>query len=82
MVYEPSICMDYATIKKWVTFFIAILCAIVVADVLSKLIVSAVGMSGWIDFLVNFLLYAVFFFAVLYAIEKVFHIDFFGFWKG
>ena len=82
MVNEPSICMDYATVKKWVTFFIGILSAIVIADVLSEVIVSAVGMSGWINFLVNFLLYAVFFFAVLYAIEKIFHIEFFGFWKG
>ena len=82
MVYESSICMDYATVKKWVTFFIGILSAIVIADVLSEVIVSAVGMSGWINFLVNFLLYAVFFFAVLYAIEKIFHIEFFGFWKG
>ena len=82
MVYEPSICMDHATVKKWVTFFIGILSAIVIADVLSSVIVSAVGMSGWMNFLVNFLLYAVFFFTVLYAIEKIFHIEFFGFWKG
>jgi hypothetical protein len=82
MVHEPSTCMDYATVKKWVTFFIGILSAIVIADVLSDVIVSAVGMSGWINFLVNFLLYAVFFFAALYAIEKIFNIEFFGFWKG
>jgi len=81
MVHEPCICMDYAAVKKWVMFFIAILCAIVIADALSNVIVSAVGMSGWMNFLVNFLLYAVFFFAVLYAIEKIFHIEFFGFWK-
>jgi uncharacterized protein HemY len=73
--------MDYATVKKWAIFFIGILCAIVIADTLSNVIVSATGMSGWMNFLVNFLLYAIFFFAVLYAIEKIFHIEFFGFWK-
>lgn len=74
--------MDYATVKKWAMFFLGILCAIVVADALSNVIVSAAGISGWMNFLVNFLLYAVFFFAILYVIEKIFHIEFFGFWRG
>jgi hypothetical protein len=71
--------MDYATVKKWATFFLGILCAIVVADALANVIVSAAGIAGWMNFLVNFLLYAVFFFATLYAIEKIFHIEFFRF---
>jgi hypothetical protein len=37
--------------------------------------VSAAGIAGWM----NFLLYAVFIFAILYVIEKIFHIEFFGF---
>lgn len=78
---EPSICMDSATVKKWVTFFIGILCAIVIADALSNVIVSAAGITGWVSFLINFILYAVFFFAILYAIERIFHIEFFGFWR-
>jgi hypothetical protein len=73
--------MDYATVKKWAIFFFGILCAIVIADALSMLIVSAAGIAGWMSFLVNFVLYAVFFFAILYAIEKIFHIEFFGFWR-
>jgi hypothetical protein len=73
--------MDYATVKKWAMFFIGILCAIVIADALSNMIVSAAGIVGWMSFLVNFLLYAVFFFAILYAIEKIFHIEFFSFWR-
>ena len=73
--------MDSATIKKWVTFFIGILCAIVIADALSNVIVSAAGINGWMSFLINFVLYAVFFFAILYAIERIFHIEFFGFWR-
>jgi hypothetical protein len=73
--------MDYAAVKKWATFFLGILCAIVIADALSNMIVSATGIAGWMNFLINFLLYAVFFFAILYAIEKFFHIEFFRFWR-
>ena len=71
--------MEYATVKKWVLFFIGILCAIVIADTLSNLIVSTAGITGWANYLINFLLYAAFFFAILYIIEKLFHIEFFGF---
>ena len=71
--------MEYATVKKWALFFIGILCAIVIADALSNVIVSAAGITGWANFLINFLLYAAFFFAILYIIEKIFHIEFFGF---
>ncbi|MCJ7742206.1 MAG: hypothetical protein MUO95_05920 [Methanoregula sp.] len=52
-----------------------------IADALSNAIVSATGMVGWMKFLVSFILYAVFFFAILYALEKIFHIEFFGFWR-
>jgi hypothetical protein len=81
IVPEPNVCMDSATVKKWATFFIGILCAIVIADALSNVIVSAAGITGWMSFLINFVLYAVFFFAILYAIERIFHIEFFGFWR-
>jgi len=73
--------MDSATVKKWATFFIGILCAIVIADALSNVIVSAAGITGWMSLLINFVLYAVFFFAILYVIERIFHIEFFGFWR-
>jgi len=73
--------MDFAPVKKWAIFFIGILCAIIIADALSNAIVSATGMVGWIKFLVSFILYAVFFFSILYALEKIFHIEFFGFWR-
>ena len=73
--------MDFAAVKKWAVFFIGILCAIVIADALSNVLVSATGMAGWMKFLVSFVLYAVFFFAILYALEKIFHIEFFGFWR-
>jgi hypothetical protein len=48
-----------------------------IADTLSNVIVSSSGLVSWM----NFLLYVVFFFTILYAIEKIFHIEFFGFWR-
>jgi hypothetical protein len=70
--------MDVVAIKKWVVFFAGILAAIIIADWLSNLIVTAAGISGWSKFLVSFILYAVIFFAILYGIENVFGIRFFG----
>jgi uncharacterized protein HemY len=73
--------MDFAPVKKWAVFFIGLLCAIVIADTLSNALVSTTGMAGWMNFLVSFVLYAVFFFAILYGLEKIFHLEFFGFWR-
>jgi hypothetical protein len=71
--------MDFAPVKKWAVFFIGILCAIVIANTLSNALVSSAGMAGWMKFLVSFILYAVFFFLILSALQKIFHIEFFGF---
>jgi hypothetical protein len=71
--------MDMAAVKKWVIFFAGILCAILIGDTLSNVIVNITGITGSVGFVVNFVLYAVFFFGVLYALEKLFHIEFFGF---
>jgi hypothetical protein len=71
--------MDSAAIKKWVIFFLGILVAIIIANWLSNLIMAYAGMTGWVNFVVSFVLYAVFFFAILYVLEKVFGIEFFGF---
>jgi hypothetical protein len=74
--------MDYAVIKKWLIFFAGILCAIIIADALANLIVGTTGMTGWVKFVVNFVLYAAFFFTVLYAMEKLLGIEFFGFGRN
>jgi hypothetical protein len=71
--------MDFAPVKKWAVFFIGILCAIVIANTLSNALVSSAGMVGWMKFLMSFILYAVFFFLILSALQKIFHIEFFGF---
>ena len=73
--------MEFAKVKKWILFITGILCAIIIADALSNIIVLAIGIVGWTKILANFVLYAGFFFAILYAFEKIFHIEFFGFWR-
>jgi hypothetical protein len=70
--------MDMRAIKKWLVFFCGILTAIVIADRLSNFVVSAAGIVGWSRFLVSFIIYAVLFFALLYVIERIFGISFFG----
>jgi hypothetical protein len=40
--------------------------------------VADAGMTGWINLVVSFVLYAVIFFALLYVMEKLFGIEFFG----
>jgi hypothetical protein len=79
IVRTPRHTMDFTPVEKWGIFFLGILCAIVLADALATVLVESVGIAGWIKFLVNFVLYAVFFFAILYVLEKIFHIRFFGF---
>ena len=70
--------MEMRAIKKWLVFFCAILMAIMIADRLSNFIVSAAGIVGWSRFLVSFIIYAILFFSLLYAIERIFGIRFFG----
>jgi len=70
--------MELRAIKKWLVFFCGILAAIVVADRLSNFIVSAAGITGWSRFLMGFIIYAVLFFFLLHAIERIFGIRFFG----
>ena len=52
--------------------------SIIIANALSNLIVAYAGMTGWINLVVSFVLYAVIFFALLYVMEKLFGIEFFG----
>jgi hypothetical protein len=70
--------MEFAVVKKWVIFFLGILVAIIIANALSNFIVVYSGMTGWINLVVSFVLYAVIFFALLYVMEKLFGIEFFG----
>ena len=71
--------MDMSTVRKWAVFFLGILCSILIADSLSTIIIAATGLTGWIKFIVSFVLYAVLFFGILYIIEKTLGIRFFDF---
>jgi hypothetical protein len=71
--------MDMSAFRKWAIFFTGILCSILIADTLSNAIVTAARLNGWIMFIVSFVLYAVLFFGILYAIERIFGIRFFDF---
>jgi hypothetical protein len=71
--------MDWSSVRKWAVFFTGILCSILIADRLSNALVTVSGLTGWVSFLVSFVLYAVLFFGILYAIEKVMGIRFFDF---
>jgi hypothetical protein len=73
--------MDMASVRKWAVFFIGILCSILIADAVSNAIVTASGLTGWIQFIVSFVLYAVLFFGILYIIEKIVGIRFFEFFQ-
>jgi hypothetical protein len=72
--------MDLASVRKWIVFFLGILGAVLIADTLSNIIIILAGVTGWVKFVSSFVLYAVFFFGVLYLLEKYCHIDFFGFY--
>lgn len=71
--------MEASTVKKWIVFFAGILCAILIADACSTYVANAAGITGPIRLVVTFILYAGIFFAVLYAMEIIFKISFFGF---
>ncbi len=70
--------MESRAIKRWLVFFCGILMAIMAADLLSNFIVSAAGIVGWSRFLLSFIIYAVLFFFLLHAIERILGIRFFG----
>ena len=71
--------MDSAAIRNWVFFFACIITAVLAADTLAGLIIRTIGLSGWIAFLANFILYAAFIFGILGIFEKIFQIGFFQF---
>jgi hypothetical protein len=71
--------MDLTAARKWVTFFAGILCAVIIADMIANMIVVFAGITGPEQFIVRFVLYALLFFGVLFAIEKLLGIQFFGF---
>lgn len=71
--------MDLSSAKRVVTFILVLLCAILVANTLANILLSLLGLSGISGFVAGFVIYAVFFFGVLYFFERVFGITIFRF---
>jgi hypothetical protein len=71
--------MDSAKVKKWAIFFAGIICAALIANALSTAIMAAVPLTGPAGFIISFVMYAVFFFGILYIIEKITGVAFFRF---
>ncbi|PKG32688.1 hypothetical protein [Methanoregula sp.] len=71
--------MDLTSARRIVTFVLVLLCAILVSNTLSNIIMAALGFTGIFGFIIGFVLYAVFFFGVLYFFERFFGITIFRF---
>jgi len=71
--------MDLSSARRIVTFVLVLLCAILVANTLSNILLAALGLSGIFGFIVGFVIYAVFFFGVLFFFERFFGITIFRF---
>lgn len=71
--------MDLSSARRVVTFVLVLLCAILVANTFANILMSGLGLSGIPGFVVGFVLYAVFFFGVLYFFERAFGIRIFNF---
>ena len=71
--------MDSAAVRKWAIFFACIASAVLIADTFAGLIIRFTGLTGWVAFLANFLLYAAIFFGILAIYEKIFRVGFFQF---
>lgn len=71
--------MDLSSSRRIVTFVLVLLCAILVANTLSNILLAALGLSGIFGFIVGFVIYAVFFFGVLFFFERFFGITIFRF---
>ena len=71
--------MESGSIKKVITLILGILVAFFIANALSNAVILQSGLKGAAGMIVNFVVYAVIFFAVLHLLEKYAHIVFFGF---
>jgi uncharacterized protein HemY len=71
--------METGSIKKVITLIAGILVAFFIADTLTNTVVVLFHLDGLTGRIVSFVVYAVFFFAVLHLLEKYAHIVFFGF---
>ncbi len=70
--------MEKSRILYWVTFIVSIAFAVIASDQLSSAITNQAGLTGPLWFLVNFILFAVLFFGILWVIGRLTGMTFFG----
>lgn len=71
--------MDLSSARRIVTFVLVLLCAILVANTFANILLAALGLTGIFGFIAGFVIYAAFFFGVLYFFERFFGITLFRF---
>ena len=71
--------MDAESVKRGVVLFLGIVCAVLIADALSGIVVRLSGFTGTAGFFMNFLMYAGILFGVIYVLKRYAGIDIFRF---
>lgn len=62
--------MDLSSVKRGVTLILVLLCAILVANWISNVLMRVLGLTGIPEFIAGFIIYAVIFFGMLYLFER------------
>lgn len=70
--------MEPGSVKRVLTLMAGILAAFFIPSALSHAVVVLFQLKGWSMEVISFVMYAVFFFAVLHLLQKYAHIVFFG----
>jgi len=73
--------MDLSSVKRGVTLILVLLCAILIANGISNVLMSVLGLTGIPGFIAGFVIYAVIFFGVLYLFERFGGIRIFNFFS-
>jgi hypothetical protein len=71
--------MDLSSAKRAAVFIVVLLCAILVANTVSNVLMSTLGLGGPGGFIAGFVVYAAVFFGVLYLVERFFGVSIFRF---
>lgn len=71
--------MDLSSVKRGATLILVLLCAILVANAISNILMNLLGLAGIPGFILGFVVYAAVFFGMLYLFEQFFGISIFHF---
>jgi hypothetical protein len=71
--------MDPESVKRGVVLFLGIVCAVLIADALSEIIVPLTGVTGTAASILHLLVYAGILFGVIYLLKRFAGIDIFRF---